>query len=227
MKKYDIQKIEEIDSFQNTITKGKLDIYITKIDGTYSWWNPEHKTNIKERVIKGEELIKRHVNIPKTILKFDNTLIRPKIIEQCIDNETYVIELAKTISIIHSIPLPKNTDFIGDARINTQIKVLDKYFNIDKLKKNIPKERENVLLHGDCHEGNFIFNKTIYVLDLEELAYGPREVDIAEIIESPLLKKHKKLFIKSYEHYSGFKLCNLDFFCQLQNYRFKLFSKLK
>ena len=138
-----------------------------------------------------------------------------------------MIELAKTISIIHSIPLPKNTDFIGDARINTQIKVLDKYFNIDKLKQNIPKERENVLLHGDCHEGNFIFNKTIYVLDLEELAYGPREVDLAEIIESPLLKKHKKLFIKSYEHYSGFKLCNLDFFCQLQNYRFKLFSKLK
>lgn len=227
MKKYNIEKVEEIDSFQNKLIEGKLDIFITKIDGTYSWWNPEQQTNIKERLIKGENLIKDYVNVPKTILRFNNTLIRPKINEEYIDNEKFIVEIAKTLSIIHSIPIPKNKDFIGDARISTQIKVLDKYFNIDKLKKNIPKEGTPVLLHGDCHEGNFIFNKDIYVLDLEELAYGPREVDIAEIIDSKNIKNHKQLFIDTYEDYSGVKLNNLDFFSKLQKYRFNLYTKFK
>lgn len=227
MKKYNIEEIEEFEGFQNKIIKGKLDIYITKIEGVFSWWNPEEQTDIKERLMKGEELMKNYVNIPKTILMFNNTLIRVRIIEEPIDNKTFIIELAKTLTIIHSIPIPENKEHLGDARLDTQLKVLDKYFNIDYLKKNIPKERENVLLHGDCHKGNFIFNKEIYVLDLEELAYGQREVDIAEIIDTPFLKNHKKLFIDTYEHYSGVKLYNLEFFCELQKYRFKLYSKLK
>lgn len=227
MKKYNIEKIEELESFQHRLIEGKLDVYITKIEGTYSWWNPEEETNIKERLIKGEKLLKQKVKIPKTILSFNNTLIRPKITEEPIEDEDFIIKIAKTVAIIHSIPIPENKEHIGDARLDTQLKVLDKYFNINKLKKNIPKERQNVLLHGDCHEGNFIFNKDIYVLDLEELAYGQREIDVAEIIDSPFLKNHKKLFIDTYEHYSGVKLYNLDFFCELQKYRFKLYSKIK
>ena len=69
--------------------------------------------------------------------------------------------------------------------------------------------------------------KEIYVLDLEEIAYGPREVDIAEVIDSENIKNNKELFINTYEHYSGVKLNNLDFFCKLQKYRFNIYSKIK
>ena len=226
MKKYNIENIEEKEGFQNTLIQGKLDIYITKINGSYSWWNPEKQTNIKERLIKGEKLLKKKVKIPKTILSFNNTLIRPKINEEPIEDKEFIIKIAKTIATIHSIPIPENKEYIGDARLNTQLKILDKYFNINNLKKNIPIERDNVLLHGDCHEGNFIFNKEIYVLDLEELAYGQREIDIAQFIDRKFIKDHKKLFIDTYEEYSGVKLYNLDYFCELQKFRFKLYSKL-
>jgi len=197
------------------------DVVIHKYISNNSWW-PTWFNSTASRIKKAEELMSTNprIKIPETIIWLDDfcqeVAIRKFIPKGMIkDPLQFCRKLGEVIAEIHSIKiLPKHDDLwsLGDASLNA---IFNEYEFPKYMRSTLKEHGEPVFLHGDCYTDNFIYGEdsNIYIIDLEEAALGPRELDLVEMITCEYVKNidsGAQTILDSYKEVSGICFTNDD-----------------
>jgi len=83
---------------------------------------------------------------------------------------------------------------------------------IQKYDSHFPKD-QNILLHGDCHKGNFIYrpNENIFIVDFDDISIGPVVQDLWMLLpdEPQHCKNEIRHFLEGYETFRSFPIQSL------------------
>ncbi len=85
-----------------------------------------------------------------------------------------------------------------------------------------------ILLHGDCHRGNFIFrpNEGIYIIDFDDMCIGPSVQDMWMLLPDSVENSKNEInnFIKGYETFREFNSAELSLIDPLRAMRMVHFA---
>jgi len=109
------------------------------------------------------------------------------------------------------------------AEESGDIEVIEKVEAIANQSKNI-EERSGVVIHGDCHPGNFLSDgqNITAVLDWEDSAIGDPRIDVAHMhrcLRHTGSYDLAELFLRTYQNNADFDLGPLEFWVELWRLR--------
>lgn len=210
-------------SYQQEIVKNRK-YYLKRFISRNTWWNIKEgadlfsRENTMYRLLKGLKIPRKDFFLLWNE-KYDGVIGTRRVKgerwrkkKHTLSDIRKCVELAgEELGKIHNVPLPKGLKYLGDARLQT----MKHLFPISE--EIVEDEEKLVLLHGDYHPGNILYDKKKRrvilraVIDFEEAAYGDPRWDVAYysrcLMLSSLTREEKlnlvDLFLSSYYIESG------------------------